>query len=91
MWTTKSNQRLFAASGIFSCHNFRCPPNEKLLAGEVNSLVSELSNVSAKEHALLGQCKDLLSTIAAMQVKECSLRTHILQSERLPASLTSKV
>lgn len=31
MWTTKSNQRLFAASGIFSCHNFRCPPNEKLL------------------------------------------------------------
>ncbi|ESR46863.1 QWRF motif-containing protein 2 [Citrus sinensis] len=60
-------------------------------AGEVNSLVSELSNVSAKEHALLGQCKDLLSTIAAMQVKECSLRTHILQSERLPASLTSKV
>lgn len=36
--------------------------------GEVNSLVAEVTKVSAKEHALLGHCKDLLSTIAAMQV-----------------------
>jgi hypothetical protein len=34
----------------------------------VNSLVDELANVSAKERALLDQCKDFLSTVAAMQV-----------------------
>ncbi|KAF8404905.1 hypothetical protein HHK36_009800 [Tetracentron sinense] len=49
---------------------------------EVNSLVAELANVSAKERAFLNQCKDLLSTLAAMQVKDCSLRTHILQRKR---------
>lgn len=60
-------------------------------AGEVNSLVTELASVSAKEHALLSHCKDLLSAIAAMQVKECSMRTHILQLERIPSSLTTKL
>ncbi|KAK0575432.1 hypothetical protein LWI29_000429 [Acer saccharum] len=55
-------------------------------AGEANSLVAELAKVSSKEHALLGQCKDLLSTIAAMQVKECSLRTHMIQVERIPSN-----
>ncbi|XP_044475928.1 QWRF motif-containing protein 2-like [Mangifera indica] len=61
-------------------------------AAEVNSLVTELSNVSAKEHALLGHCNDLLSAIAAMQVKEFTMRTHILQLEqRVPSSLTTKV
>ncbi|KAK2660150.1 hypothetical protein Ddye_006683 [Dipteronia dyeriana] len=55
-------------------------------AGEANSLVSELAKVSSKEHALLGQCKDLLSTVAAMQVKECSLRTHMIQVERIPSN-----
>ncbi|XP_050363197.1 QWRF motif-containing protein 2-like [Argentina anserina] len=59
--------------------------------GEVNSLADELANVSVKEHALLGQCRDLLSTVAAMQVEECSLRTHILQQERVPSSLTAEV
>ena len=34
----------------------------------MNSLVDELANLSAKERALLDHCKDLLSTIAAMQV-----------------------
>lgn len=34
----------------------------------MNSLVAELANVTAKEHDLLGQCRDLLSTVAAMQV-----------------------
>lgn len=34
----------------------------------MNSLADELANVSVKEHALLGQCRDLLSTVAAMQV-----------------------
>ncbi|KAB2619481.1 QWRF motif-containing protein 2 [Pyrus ussuriensis x Pyrus communis] len=55
---------------------------------DVNFLVAELANVTAKEHALLGQCRDLLSTVAAMQVEECSLRTHILQRKRVPDSLT---
>ncbi|KAF8410202.1 hypothetical protein HHK36_002724 [Tetracentron sinense] len=50
---------------------------------EVNSLVAELASVAAKERALLDQCKGLLSTIAAMQVKDCSLRTHILQIKRV--------
>lgn len=30
--------------------------------------MTELASVSAKEHALLSHCKDLLSAIAAMQV-----------------------
>ncbi|XVE95016.1 hypothetical protein REPUB_Repub02eG0059700 [Reevesia pubescens] len=57
----------------------------------VNSLVAELGNVSANEFALLDQCKELLSVNAAMQVKECSLRTEILQLNRLPSSLTTKL
>ncbi|KAH7510927.1 hypothetical protein FEM48_ZijujUnG0065700 [Ziziphus jujuba var. spinosa] len=36
-------------------------------AGEVNSVVAELANVTAVEQILLGQCKDLLSTVAALQ------------------------
>ncbi|XP_052194501.1 QWRF motif-containing protein 2-like [Diospyros lotus] len=53
---------------------------------EVNSLLAELTRVSAKELAGLDQCKDLFSMLAAMQVKDCSLRTHILQLNRLPAA-----
>ena len=34
----------------------------------MNSLADELANVSVKEHALLSQCRDLLSTVAAIQV-----------------------
>lgn len=57
----------------------------------MNSLVCELANVAAKERASLDQCKDLLSTIAAMQVKDCSMRTHILQLNRIPSSLTTEM
>ncbi|KAJ7966542.1 QWRF motif-containing protein 2-like [Quillaja saponaria] len=57
---------------------------------DINSLVLELSNVSAKECLLLHQCNDLLSMIASMQVTECSQKTHILQSKVCP-SLTMKV
>lgn len=57
--------------------------------GEVNSLVAELANVAAKESALLDQCKDLLSIITALQVKESSLRTHFIQLKRVPSSLTT--
>ncbi|KAJ8773246.1 hypothetical protein K2173_028423 [Erythroxylum novogranatense] len=51
---------------------------------EVNSVVGELANTTSNEHALLNQCKDLLSVVAALQVKECSLRTHLSQINRVP-------
>ncbi|KAG6598342.1 QWRF motif-containing protein 2, partial [Cucurbita argyrosperma subsp. sororia] len=53
--------------------------------GDVNSVVSKLADVNAHERALLDQCNDLLSTASSMQVKEFSLRTHILQLERISA------
>ncbi|XAR52912.1 hypothetical protein NMG60_11021245 [Bertholletia excelsa] len=53
---------------------------------EVNSLVAELAKVIAKERALLEQCKDFLSMLAALQVTNCSLRTHILQHNRVPTA-----
>ncbi|XP_074330003.1 QWRF motif-containing protein 2-like [Apium graveolens] len=53
---------------------------------EVNSLVAELVQVCGKERALLEQCKDFLSMLAAMQVKYCSLRTHMLQHKHIPTT-----
>ncbi|KAI3525471.1 hypothetical protein L1887_04292 [Cichorium endivia] len=50
-----------------------------LKAEEVNSLVTELENVYAKERALIRICKDFLSMLMALKVKDCSLRTHMLQ------------
>ncbi|KAL7119101.1 hypothetical protein ACP275_02G042400 [Erythranthe tilingii] len=50
---------------------------------DINSLVSELAKVTTKERALLEQCTDLISLLAAMQVKDSSLRTHILQHNRV--------
>lgn len=59
---------------------------------QVNPLLSELANTTAKERALLDQCKDLLSTLTAMQVKDCSMRTHILQLRcNKPSGLTNEV
>ncbi|PIA33174.1 hypothetical protein AQUCO_04200141v1 [Aquilegia coerulea] len=58
---------------------------------EVNNLAADLARVTRQEQALLDQCKDLLSTLAAMQVKESSLRTYILQLKRVPTSLTTQV
>ncbi|XP_057504580.1 QWRF motif-containing protein 2-like [Actinidia eriantha] len=58
---------------------------------QVNSVVSELANVASRERALLDQCKDLLSTLTAMQVKDCSLRTHILQLRSVPSNLHTEV
>ncbi|ONH91890.1 hypothetical protein PRUPE_8G142000 [Prunus persica] len=60
---------------------------------EMNSLVSELMRVTATERFVLEQCKDFLSTLSAMQVKDCSLRTHIIQLRRVPTtrSLTTRV
>ncbi|KAM7479117.1 hypothetical protein LguiA_027330 [Lonicera macranthoides] len=51
---------------------------------EVNSLLNEVAKETAKERALLEQCKHLLSMLAAMQVKDGSLRTHMLQHKRVP-------
>ncbi|XP_048337455.2 QWRF motif-containing protein 2 [Ziziphus jujuba] len=53
---------------------------------EVNTLVAELVKVTAKERIMLEQCQEFLSTIAAMQVKDCSLRTHIIQLNRVPTT-----
>ncbi|XP_072972665.1 QWRF motif-containing protein 2-like [Typha angustifolia] len=47
-----------------------------------SSLVSELAKVAAQEQALLNQSRDLLSMVAAMHVKQCSLQGHILQLKR---------
>ncbi|CAI0451737.1 unnamed protein product [Linum tenue] len=51
--------------------------------GEMNSLVSELGSMSAKELSSLDECRDLLATLSAIQVKECSLRAHITQLQAL--------
>ncbi|CAK9157666.1 unnamed protein product [Ilex paraguariensis] len=56
---------------------------------EVNSLVTELAKVTTTEQTLLEQCKDFLSMLAAMQIKNCSLRTHILQNHRVNCLTTS--
>ncbi|CAL0322498.1 unnamed protein product [Lupinus luteus] len=60
--------------------------------GHMNSLVTEVANLNAKERALLKDCRDLLTNITAMQVKECSLRTHVSQitSECLSQNSTMK-
>ncbi|KAK8656359.1 hypothetical protein V6N13_098312 [Hibiscus sabdariffa] len=50
-------------------------------AEEMNSLVAELVNLAAKEKVLLERCKDFLAALAAIQVKDCSLRSHIIQTK----------
>lgn len=45
----------------------------------MNHLASELSDTAAKERAMLDECRDLLSSTAAIQVQESSLRTHLIQ------------
>ncbi|KAG4984402.1 hypothetical protein GLYMA_10G258400v4 [Glycine max] len=60
---------------------------------ETNCLVAEILKVTSKERFLLEHCKEFLSSLAAMQVKDCSLRTHMLQLSRVPTSscLTTRV
>ncbi|KAL2537303.1 QWRF motif-containing protein 2 [Forsythia ovata] len=50
---------------------------------EVSSLTAELAKVTVKERVLLDRCTDLISMLAAMQVKDSSLRTNILQNIRV--------
>ncbi|CAN6285260.1 unnamed protein product [Urochloa humidicola] len=44
-----------------------------------SSVVSELARLATQEQMLLDQSKDLLSTVAAIHVKKCSLQAHMLQ------------
>ncbi|EPS70660.1 hypothetical protein M569_04100, partial [Genlisea aurea] len=46
---------------------------------EVNGLVTELAKLTNQERALLEQCTDFLSLLAALQVQDTSLRTHMIQ------------
>ncbi|KAJ8768025.1 hypothetical protein K2173_020965 [Erythroxylum novogranatense] len=61
--------------------------------GQVNGLVSDLAIVTAEVKAKLNECEALLASIAAMQVEEHSIRTHLIQmkqvSEKQPI-LTTK-
>ncbi|KAF3789828.1 QWRF motif-containing protein 2 [Nymphaea thermarum] len=51
-------------------------------AEEMNDLISELADTTLQARALINKCRDLLSKIAAIQVEECSHRTHLLQLKR---------
>ncbi|KAE8698577.1 QWRF motif-containing protein 2 [Hibiscus syriacus] len=53
---------------------------------EMNSLVAELVSLAAKEKVLLERCKEFLSAIAAIQVQDCSLRSHIIQVNHVPVT-----
>ncbi|XP_076934316.1 QWRF motif-containing protein 2-like [Bidens hawaiensis] len=65
------------AMGSSSLMNSLC-----LQVEEVNLLVTKIVKVSGKEGALLRVCKDFLSVLSALKVKDCSLRTHMLQTSR---------
>ncbi|KAJ3697899.1 hypothetical protein LUZ61_001604 [Rhynchospora tenuis] len=46
-----------------------------------SSLIHQLGEVVLKEHMLLHQCRDLLSTAVALHVKQCSLQGQLLQQK----------
>ncbi|KAF7050121.1 hypothetical protein CFC21_058527 [Triticum aestivum] len=47
-----------------------------------SSVVYELAKLATQEQMLLDQSRDLLSTVAAIHVKQCSLKTHLLQRKQ---------
>ncbi|XP_011092515.1 QWRF motif-containing protein 2 [Sesamum indicum] len=51
---------------------------------ELNSLVTELAKMAAKERASLEQCTEFISLLAAIQVRDSSLRAHIIQHNHVP-------
>ncbi|CAA7036604.1 unnamed protein product [Microthlaspi erraticum] len=55
---------------------------------EMNSVMAEMVNITAKEKDLLEQCQGFLSRVAALQVTECSMKTHIIQLSRIQTNLT---
>ncbi|KAL3514387.1 hypothetical protein ACH5RR_027104 [Cinchona calisaya] len=56
---------------------------------QVNVWISELACLVASERALVVQSKDMLSKLTEMEVKDCSLRAHILQLRCLRPVLTT--
>ncbi|KAJ4917607.1 QWRF motif-containing protein 2 [Raphanus sativus] len=61
-----------------------------LKVDEMNSVMVEAVNVTAKEKVLLERCQGFLSRVAAMQVTDCSMKTHIIQLRPITSSLTSQ-
>ncbi|KAG2314164.1 hypothetical protein Bca52824_017286 [Brassica carinata] len=59
-----------------------------LKVDEMNSVMVETVNVTAKEKVLLERCQGFLSRVAAMQVTDCSMKTHIIQLRPITSSLT---
>ncbi|TKY73139.1 QWRF motif-containing protein 8 [Spatholobus suberectus] len=45
----------------------------------MNNLISEVAVIAVQEKAMLDECEMLLASVAAMQVEESSLRTHLMQ------------
>lgn len=51
---------------------------------ESSLVMTELAEVAAQEQALMYQSRELLSTVVAMHVKQCSLLGHIIQQNQRP-------
>ncbi|CAH8342663.1 unnamed protein product [Eruca vesicaria subsp. sativa] len=47
--------------------------------GQISGLAAELGRVNIKEQEMLDVCRELLNTISALQVTECSLKTEAIQ------------
>ncbi|KAL1197657.1 Protein SNOWY COTYLEDON 3 [Cardamine amara subsp. amara] len=58
---------------------------------EMNSVMAEMVNITSKEKVLLEQCQGFLSRVAAMQVTDCSMKTHIIQLSQIQTNLTSQL
>ncbi|XVF47879.1 hypothetical protein PTKIN_Ptkin03bG0145700 [Pterospermum kingtungense] len=48
----------------------------------INNLVFELAAIATQEKNMLDQCEALLDSTAAMQLEECSLRSHLIQTKQ---------
>ncbi|RVW72403.1 QWRF motif-containing protein 2 [Vitis vinifera] len=60
---------------LLSKNEIRIKTIVHLQVEEMNSLVVEIADVTAKERALLEQCRDFLSTLAAMQLENAYITT----------------
>ncbi|WOK96298.1 AUGMIN subunit 8 isoform X1 [Canna indica] len=63
------------AMGSSICYLLRKVNSTKLMTSEISMLV-------AKERAMLAECRELLASVASLQVQESSLRTHLIQLRR---------
>ncbi|KAK1433428.1 hypothetical protein QVD17_10338 [Tagetes erecta] len=57
----------------------------------VNKLASELASTTTNERSMMDQCKDLLSILTRMEVRDCSMRTHMLQLQRPPTTTITEL